>query len=97
MVGYYAVIWADDPNRTVLEREYVEITLREYLVRSERGHGFLIDAGTQYNVVYYNDRRQLCVNGFYIDCDLMDYFPGCTYLPSKNPGTIEKKIARYST
>jgi len=24
---------------------------------------------------------------------LMDYFPGCTYLPSKNPGTIEKKIS----
>ena len=23
----------------------------------------------------------------------MDYFPGCTYLPSKNPGTIEKKIS----
>ena len=25
--------------------------------------------------------------------DEMDYFPGCTYLPSKNPGTIEKKIS----
>ncbi len=23
----------------------------------------------------------------------MDYFPGCTYLPSKNPGTIEKNIS----
>ncbi len=21
----------------------------------------------------------------------MDYFPGCSYLPRKNPGTIEKK------
>ena len=25
------------------------------------------------------------------DAEAMDYFPGWSYLPSKNPGTIEKK------
>ncbi len=75
LVGYYGVVWDDDPNRTVLERAYVEVTLREYLVHSERGHGFLIEEGDLYHVVYNDCRRQLVVNGFWIDCDRAEVDP----------------------
>ena len=75
LVGYYGVVWDDDPNRTVLERAYVEITLREYLVHSELGHGFLIEDGNQYEVPYNDRRRQLLVNGFWIDCDRAEVDP----------------------
>jgi hypothetical protein len=71
VVGYYGVIWDDDPDQTVLEREYVEIILRDYLVRSEGGHGFLIEDGDLYDVIYNDRLRQLKVNGFSIDCDLV--------------------------
>ncbi len=51
------------------QRAYVEVTLCGYLVHSEGDHGFLIEDQDLY-IVYNDRRRQLNVNGFWIDCDL---------------------------
>jgi hypothetical protein len=75
IVGYYGVVWDDDPNQMVLERACVKITLREYLVHSERGHGFLIEDGNRYEVLYNDRHCQLLVNGFWIDCDRAEVDP----------------------
>ena len=72
VVGYYACRWADNPSRTVLDRWCVETTLRDYLVHLGEAHGFLIDLGTRYRVEYNNDRRQLNINGFWIDCEIAE-------------------------
>ena len=77
LVGYYGLIWDDDPDRRGLEtqRQYVEVTLCDYLAASDDVSGFLIEDGDLYNVVYNDRRRQLVVNGFWIDCDRAEVEP----------------------